>query len=100
MVGSNLNSTATSHMFSLACCSDLDGALLVTDQSKLFHGGFQFKNSSISLPIDTFGVGVIAKGAFYDELKALNLMHFDANVNQQRPLGDYLADLGLQKKKL
>ena len=100
MVGSNLNSTATSHMFSLACCSDLDGALLVTDQSKLFHGGFQFKNSSISLPIDTFGVGVIAKGAFSDELKALNLMHFDANVNKQRPLGDYLADLGLQKKKL
>ena len=50
--------------------------------------------------IDTFGVGVIAKRAFSDELKALDLMHFDANVNKQRPLGDYLADLGLRKKKL
>ena len=100
MVGSNLNSTATSHIFSLACCSDLDGALLVTDQSKLFHGGFQFKNSSISLPTDIFGVGVVAKGEFYDELRALDLKHFDTHSNKQRPLGDYLADLSRREKKL
>ena len=75
MVGSNLNSTATSHLFSLACCSDLDGALLVTESSKLFHGGFQFKNSSISLPLNANGVGVTSKDLFFNELNRLELYY-------------------------
>ena len=42
MVGSALNSTATAHLSSLACCSDLDGALLVTPASQVFSGGFRY----------------------------------------------------------
>jgi hypothetical protein len=43
MVGSNLNSTATSHLFTLATFgSDLDGALLVDSDSMMFEHGFTY----------------------------------------------------------
>ena len=99
MVGSNLNSTATSHLFSLACCSDLDGALLVTESSKLFHGGFQFKNSSISLPLNANGVGVTSKDLFFNELNRLELYHHYQDVKgettRRKLLGDYLKEEGV-----
>ena len=50
MVGSNVNSSTTAQIFSLACGSDLDGALLVTPQTLLFTGGFQYVAGNIKLP--------------------------------------------------
>jgi len=51
MVGSNLNSTQAAALAPLADGgSDLDGSLLVTEESKAFTGGFQFgPNGSIVL---------------------------------------------------
>ena len=49
MVGSNLNSTAASHLFSLATSqggSDLDGSLLVSLDSQLFEGGFNYTSAT------------------------------------------------------
>lgn len=49
MVGSNLNSTAASHLFSLATSrggSDLDGSLLVSLDSQLFEGGFNYTGAT------------------------------------------------------
>jgi hypothetical protein len=59
MVGSNLNSTQTAALAPLADGgSDLDGSLLVTEDSKLFTGGFQFgPNGTIVLePLAGLGV--------------------------------------------
>lgn len=70
MVGSNINSTSTAHIFSLACCSDLDGALLVTQDSQLFFGGFEYvlPQGNILLPstVDKscYGIGVVPKSSF------------------------------------
>jgi L-alanine-DL-glutamate epimerase-like enolase superfamily enzyme len=68
MVGSNVNSSTTAHMFSLACCSDLDGALLVTPASQLFTGGFQYTAplGNIQLPstAEGYGIGVAPKPEF------------------------------------
>ena len=66
MVGSNVNSTTTAHLFSLACCSDLDGALLVTDTSKVFNGGFQYAqpHGNILLDKECGGIGVAPKDEF------------------------------------
>jgi hypothetical protein len=47
MVGSNLNSLATAHLYSLATAfggSDLDGALLVKESCKIFDGAFKYLN--------------------------------------------------------
>lgn len=91
MVGSNLNSTATSHLFSLSCCSDLDGALLVTETSKLFNGGFKIRNSSIVLPENVHGVGVTSKQVFFDELDKLDLFHEEGGT--KKLLGDFLRTI-------
>ena len=72
MVGSNVNSTATAHLFSLSCCSDLDGALLVTPESQVFSGGFQYSlpRGNILLPSGGgddccgWGIGVTPTRAF------------------------------------
>jgi len=59
MVGSNLNSTQAAALAPLADGgSDLDGSLLVTEDSKLFTGGFQFgPNGTIVLePLAGLGV--------------------------------------------
>lgn len=71
MVGSNVNSTTTAHMFSLACCSDLDGALLVTPASQVFSGGFLYTRplGSICLPSnqggdEAWGIGVTPRDMF------------------------------------
>jgi len=70
MVGSNVNSTTTAQLFSLACASDLDGALLVTPGSQLFEGGFSYTkpNGNLSLFSDeigfSHGIGVVPKDLF------------------------------------
>ena len=71
MVGSNLNSTATAHLFCLACCSDLDGALLVKESSKIFSGGFLFTESgTIRLPQGN-GVGLQIREDIADDIKKM-----------------------------
>lgn len=42
---SNVNSSTTAQIYSLACGSDLDGALLVTPETLLFEGGFQYTSA-------------------------------------------------------
>lgn len=62
MVGSNLNSTQTAALAPLADGgSDLDGSLLVTEDSKVFTNGFQFGPKGTVI-LDTIpGLGVTLK---------------------------------------
>ena len=49
MVGSNLNSLATAHLYCLATAqggSDLDGSLLVAESCKIFDGTFNYINQT------------------------------------------------------
>jgi L-Ala-D/L-Glu epimerase len=70
MVGSNVNSTTTAQLYTLACASDLDGALLVTPASQLFDGGFSYTKPSGSIQLYSddighrYGIGVEPKPDF------------------------------------
>jgi len=75
MVGSNLNSTATAHLISLATehgGSDLDGSILVARSSMVFDGGFVYAKESggIILPRIS-GVGVLPNKIFSEHMKGI-----------------------------
>ncbi len=76
MVGSNLNSLATAHLYCLATTqggSDLDGSLLVAESCKIFDGTFNYINQTGSITLESVisvaGVGVTFKNTLIDYLR-------------------------------
>ncbi|GAM28921.1 hypothetical protein SAMD00019534_120970, partial [Acytostelium subglobosum LB1] len=64
MVGSSLNSNAAAHLLAILSDygGDLDGGLLVDDQSQLFTGGFSIVEDGLVQMSNThYGVGVVVK---------------------------------------
>lgn len=50
MVGSVLNSNTIAHLLPLCVACDVDGALLTTEDSQWFEGGFEWTPAGIVLP--------------------------------------------------
>eukprot|EP00698_Gefionella_okellyi_P008728 TRINITY_DN2179_c0_g1_i2.p1 TRINITY_DN2179_c0_g1~~TRINITY_DN2179_c0_g1_i2.p1 ORF type:complete len:228 (+),score=63.29 TRINITY_DN2179_c0_g1_i2:785-1468(+) len=58
MVGSVLNSNAAAQLLEFCVGCDVDGALLVTEESSLFRGGFTWEAQGVMLPVDGAGLCV------------------------------------------
>jgi len=61
MVGSVLNSSTVAHLSPLCVACDPDGALLVTEASQRFAGGFEWAHDGLMLSEQAPGIGVVLR---------------------------------------